>query len=318
MRYTQLGSTGIEVSTLCMGTMTFAREADEAMSARLFDRCREVGINFFDTADIYTEGASERCLGKIIANHPREELVISSKVGMKCEGGLAPKLIAEGIEDSLRNLRTDYLDVYFCHKFDDQTPVEDTLRALDKLVQAGKIRCYGVSNWAAWQVARALGDCGAWGITPPQVLQPMYNLAKRTVEIEIFPMALAEKLGVIAYSPLGGGLLTGKYAGGGGDEGRLRAFSTYSKRYADKMNYEIAERLTTYARERGVSAVTLAIAWAGKHPAMTAPIIGARNLEQLEPALAAASYEMTDVEWEHLASLTPPVPLATDRAEEVK
>jgi aryl-alcohol dehydrogenase-like predicted oxidoreductase len=211
----------------------------------------------------------------------------------------------------------EYLDVYFCHRFDQATPVEQTLRALDGLVRSGKIRCYGVSNWAAWQIARSLGDCGAWGITPIQVVQPMYSLAKRTAEIELLPMARAENLGVISYSPLGGGLLTGKYSAAGSQGGRLRTLSTYARRYADRVHYETAERLMSYAAERGISPVTLAVAWAGAHPGITAPIIGARNLEQLRPALAAVDYVMSPEEWTRIASMTPPVPPPTDRAEEV-
>lgn len=313
MRYTTLGSTGFQVSTLCLGTMTFAREADASAAHGIYHRCREAGVNFVDCADIYSEGAAERLLGEIIRND-RDSLVLTSKVGM--QGGLGHGNIVARVERSLRNLQTDRLDVYFCHRFDPDVPVEETLGSLDALVRAGKIRAIGVSNWAAWQIALALGTGRSAGLSAIQVIQPMYNLAKRTAEIEILPLAAARNLGVITYSPLGGGLLTGKYDGAATADSRLKNLDTYSRRYADQANFEIARRLTAYARTAGVHPATLAVAWVAAHPAVTAPIIGARSVEQLEPALAAGEYTMGPEEWRVLAGLTPPVPPATDRSEE--
>lgn len=321
MQYTTLGRTGVTVSRLCFGTMSFGSEADEETSAAMFHRCREAGINFFDCANVYAGGRSEEILGRLIKGC-REELVITSKVGMPMgEGtnnrGLSRRHLLQQIEGSLRRLGTDWIDVYFCHHQDALTPMEETLRTLDDLVRQGKIRYFGVSNWPAWKVARALGHSERLGLNRLQVLQPMYSLVKRVAESEILPLAQAEGLGVISYSPLGGGLLTGKYLSAEGTaQGRLRTNPMYAVRYAQAIYHQTTERFCAYAAQMGLSPVTLAVAWVKAHPAITAPIIGARNLEQLEPSLAAGDYEMPAEQWQEISNLTPPVPVATDRDEE--
>jgi len=321
MKYTTLGRTGITVSRLCFGTMSFGAQADEAMSAQLFTRCREAGINFFDCANVYAKGKSEEILGRL-AKGCRDQLVLTSKVGFGMgdtpnDRGLSRRHILQQIEGSLRRLCTEWLDIYFCHCEDALTPPEDTLRTMDNLVRSGKVRCVGVSNWPAWKIGRALGTASERGLSPFQVLQPMYSLAKRIAEMELLPLAKAEGLGVIPYSPLGGGLLTGKYAGGRAvPEARLTANKMYAQRYADPRYQQITDRFTAYAQEAGVNPVTLAVAWVKAHPAVTAPIIGARNVTQLEPSLAAGDYEMTEEQWKAIGALTPPVPVATDRDEE--
>ncbi len=323
MQYTTLGRTGVQVSKLCFGTMSFGGDADESMSAHMYHRCREVGINFFDTANVYSQGKSEEILGQLIKTS-RDELVITSKVFGQMgtdrnRKGLSRRNILLSVEESLQRLGTDRLDVYFCHMFDPAVPMEETLRALDDLVRQGKILYPGVSNWSAWQIAQALGLAELLRISPIYVLQPMYNLVKRIAEIEILPLALNAHLGVISYSPLGGGLLTGKYsARQRDDQGRLATNKNYMARYADQTYYKIAQDFTAYAQKVGVNPATLAVAWVKAHPAITAPIIGARNLEQLEASLAAADYEMSPQQWQEIAALTPPVPLATDRTEEAK
>jgi len=301
--------------------MTFGNEADEAMSAKLFARCRDAGITFFDCANIYTNGKAEEILGRLMKTC-RDELVITTKVGFTPGAGLnradlSRAALLREVDASLKRLQTDRIDVYFCHHFDPSTPVDETLCALDALVRAGKIRCAGVSNWTAWRIARAIGRSELLGLAGISAIQPMYNLAKRAAEIETLPMAQAERLGVITYSPLGGGLLTGKYTRGHKDAaGRLSTRETYAKRYAAEQNYEIAERFCALAAAKGVHPVTLAVAWVKAHPAVTAPIIGARSIEQIEPALAAASYELDSEQWNEISALTPPVPHATDRDEE--
>ncbi len=321
MQYTTLGRTGVEVSRLCFGTMSFGGDADEATSARLFAHCRNAGVNFFDSANVYSKGRAEEILGRLIRGC-RDELVITSKVcGQTGPGGndrgLSRRHIMMQIEGSLRRLGTDRLDVYFCHQVDDRPALEQTLRAVDDLVRQGKVLYAGVSNWSAWQTCRALGAADRLGLERIQVLQPMYNLAKRTAEIEILPLAAAEGLGVISYSPLGGGLLTGKYTATQRDaQGRLATNPRYAARYAEPLHYEIAERFVAYAAGAGVNPATLAVAWVKAHPAITAPILGARSVEQLEPALAAGEYQMSAQQWRDIAALTPPVPLATDRSEE--
>lgn len=321
MQYRQLGQTGVTVSSLCFGAMSFGGDADEATSAQLYARCRNAGVNFFDCANVYGRGRAEELLGKFMAGH-RDELVITTKVGFRMRDGvngegLNRRHILREVEDSLRRLGTDRIDVYFCHRFDPSTPMEETLAALDMLVQQGKILYPAVSNWAAWQIAKGLGLSALNGWARFAVMQPMYNLTKRQAEVELLPLAASEGLGVIPYSPLGGGLLTGKYGVSQRPEsGRLVENTMYQKRYGDEMNYVVAERFTEHARARGYHPATLAVAWVMSHPAVTAPIIGARNLEQLEASLAAAEVEMTPAWRAEIAALSVTPPPATDRSEE--
>jgi aryl-alcohol dehydrogenase-like predicted oxidoreductase len=316
-----LGSTGVKVSALCFGTMSFGADADETVSAALFHRCREAGVNTFDCADVYAKGRSEEILGGLIAPC-REEVVIASKVYFPSGGdvnarGSSQYHIRNAVEASLRRLRTDRIDLYYLHRFDDRTPLEQSLRALDDLVRQGKLLYPAVSNFAAWQVQKALGLAALHGWAPPVCVQPMYNLVKRQAEVEILPMAAAEGLGVFPYSPLGGGLLSGKYGSGlRPASGRLVENQMYQTRYGDPSNLTIAESFTHLAREAGFSPAALAIAWVGSHPAVTAPILGARSLAQLEEALGAAAIEMTPELRQRISALSPTPPPATDRNEE--
>ncbi len=321
MEYRFLGRTGVQVSSLCFGTMSFGGDADEATSAAMFARCRDAGINFFDTANTYSGGRSEEILGKLIVDC-RDEIVLTSKVHFptgpdRNARGSSRRNIMLGIEASLKRLNTDRLDLYFIHGFDPNTPMDETLRALDDLVHAGKILYPAVSNWAAWQIARSLGVSECRGLARFECIQPMYNLVKRQAEVEILPLAQAEQMGVISYSPLGGGLLTGKFgAGRKPDAGRLLENPVYVKRYGDAEYYEAADRFAAYAREHGQHPATLAVAWVMTHPAITAAIIGARNLEQLEPSLAAAELGMTPEMRAEVSALSQEPPPATDRSEE--
>jgi aryl-alcohol dehydrogenase-like predicted oxidoreductase len=230
--------------------------------------------------------------------------------------GLSRRHITRAVEGSLRRLGTDRLDLYFVHTFDPSTPIEVTLRALDDLARQGKILHPGVSNWAAWQISKALGISARETLARFECIQPMYNLVKRQAEVEILPLAAAEEIGVISYSPLGAGLLTGKYTTSAKPEtGRLVQNEMYTKRYAPPEYYEVAERFAQHAREKGLHPATLAIAWVGSHPALTAPIIGARNVEQLEASLAALDVDMTP-EWRaEISALSIEPPPATDRLE---
>ncbi len=320
MNFTTLGSTGVQVSTLCFGTMSFGGDADEATSGVLFARCREAGINFFDCANVYNGGRAEEILGRLMRGS-RDELVITSKVyGAMSEDrndrGLSRRNIIRAVEDSLQRLGTDRIDLYFAHQFDNDTPMEETLGAMDDLVRSGKIVYPAVSNWAAWQIMRALGKCALHRWNGFACIQPMYSLAKRQAEVEILPLAQAENLGVIPYSPLGGGLLTGKY--GTAEKpasGRLVDNPLYARRYRSGTYYEVAGRFVQHARERGVHPASLAVAWVMSHPAVTAPIIGARNLEQLQPSLESVNVPMT-AEWRaEISALSPAPPPATDRSE---
>ena len=321
MEYTLLGRTGVKVSRLCFGTMSFGGDADERTAAAMFARCREAGINFFDCADMYSNGAAETILGKLLADC-RDEIVLTSKVFNPMgpdvnDRGLSRRHIVRAVEASLRRLGTDRLDLYFLHMFDPDTPIDQTLRAMDDLVRQGKVLYPAVSNWAAWQIEKALGVSARERLAAFECIQPMYSLVKRQAEVEILPMAADHGLAVIPYSPLGGGLLTGKYGADKRPEaGRLIQNPMYVKRYADASYYEVAEKFTAHAAERGLHPATLAVAWVMAHPAVTAPIIGARNLEQLESSLAAAAVEMTPDWRAEISALSPEPPLPTDRAEE--
>ena len=321
MDYRTVGRTGVKVSNLCFGTMSFGDTADEAESAKMFERCLDTGINFIDSANVYARGRSEEILGRLMKGQ-RDELVITSKVFGKMgedvnARGLSRRHIVQAVEASLKRLQTDRLDFYFVHQFDADTPMEETLRALDTLVERGLILYPAVSNWAAWQIAKALGTAAREGLARFELVQPMYNLVKRQAEVEILPLARSEGLGVIPYSPLGGGLLTGKYTRTTKPEqGRLVDNKMYTKRYGENIYFEVAEKFTAYAEEKGVHPVTLAVAWVGSHEAVTAPIIGARNVEQLEPSLAAAGFTMTPEMRAEVSALSPEPPPAHDRSEE--
>jgi aryl-alcohol dehydrogenase-like predicted oxidoreductase len=303
--------------------MSFGDTADEGESARMFNRCRDVGINFFDCANVYAGGRSEEILGKLMAEC-RDELIITSKVcspvgqGVNKRGSSRRHIMLE-VEKSLKRLNTDRIDVYFLHHFDYETPIEETLRALDDLVHQGKILYPAVSNWSAWQTAKALEIAKYEGLARIECLQPMYNLVKRQAEVEILPLAQAEKVGVIPYSPLGGGFLTGKYTTTEKpDRGRIIEDKMYAARYGEDLYLEVATRFTQYAHERGCHPATLAVAWVMAHPAVTAPIIGARNLEQLEASLAALDVDMTP-EWRaEISALSYTPPPAHDRLEEMR
>jgi aryl-alcohol dehydrogenase-like predicted oxidoreductase len=301
--------------------MSFGGDADEATSAAMFRRCRDAGINFFDCADVYQGGRSEEILGRLMAGD-RDELVIATKLGFPMGAdlnarGLSRRHIVRAVEGSLRRLGTDRIELYFVHLFDPNVPIAETLRALDDLVRAGKVLYLGVSNWAAWQIAKSLGIAAASGLARFECIQPMYSLVKRQVEVEILPLALSEQMGVISYSPLGSGLLSGKYGRAAQPErGRLIENQMHRTRYSDPAYLDIAERFSAHAAAHGVHPVTLAVAWVMAHPALTAPIIGARSLEQLEPSLQAPALALTP-EWRaEIAALSPEPPPATDRSEE--
>ncbi|HPO57709.1 MAG TPA: aldo/keto reductase, partial [Anaerolineaceae bacterium] len=321
MEYRFLGKTGVKVSQLCFGTMSFGGDADEETSAALYHRCREAGINFFDCANMYQRGMAEEILGRLIHDE-RDLVVITTKAYFPMgEGvndrGASRRHLRLALEASLRRLQTDFVDILFIHRFDEYTDLAETLSTLNDLVRQGKVLYLGASNFAAWQVEKALGLSALHGWEAFSVLQPMYNLVKRQAEVEILPMAQAENLAVIPYSPLGGGLLTGKYGMDRPPEsGRLVTNKMYQTRYGEPLMHEVAERFTAFARERGYHPASLAVAWVGSHPAVTAPIIGARNVEQLEDSLRSVDIPMTPELRAEISALSPEPPPATDRTEE--
>ncbi len=321
MEHRLLGTTGLRVSELCFGTMSFGDMADEKTSAALYRRAREAGIDFFDCANVYSAGRAEEILGRLVAGE-RNRVVLTTKVGFPMgqdpnDRGLSRRHILGSIEASLSRLATDRVEVVFVHTFDPATPIEETLRALDLVVRQGKVLHIGVSNWAAWQIATALGISDRESLAAFACVQPMYSLVKRQAEVEILPLCRAAGLGVITYSPLGGGLLSGKYGAGRRPErGRLVENRMYAARYGDAVNFEVADAFAALARELSVHPATLAVAWVRAHPALTAPILGARSVEQLEPTLAAAEFPMTEELYARVCSLGPTPPPATDRTEE--
>ena len=321
MQYKTLGQTGLQVSQLCFGTMSFGGDADEAESAKMFHACRDIGINFFDCADAYSKGKAETILGKLIKDC-RDEIVLTSKCFIQMDdnvlsGGAGRRHIIQACEASLKRLATDYLDVFFMHRWSNTIPLEETLRALEKLVTDGKVHHLGVSNYSAWQIAKALGIAAKNNWQRVDIVQPMYSLVKRQVEVEILELAKAENLGVMTYSPVGGGLLSGKYTKDNRPAGgRISTNPEYTARYKEYWVFEVAEAFSEFAKARGIHPVSLAVAWVAKNQAVTCPIIGARSLEQLQPSLDSIKIDMTDDLYAELNALTRTPPPATDRLEE--
>ena len=303
MRHVRLGRTGLPVSRLCLGTMTFGLQCDEPASRAILDRAAEGGITFLDTADVYplggtpdTVGRTEEILGRWLRGR-RHEFIVATK----CHGatgarswdrGLSRKHILDAIDASLRRLQTDYVDLYQAHHPDADTPIDETLRAFDDVIRAGKARYVGCSNYPAWQTARALGRSEVLGLARFDTVQPRYNLLFRQVERELLPLCEADGLAVIPYNPLAGGMLSGKHRRETGPTAGTRftlgtAAKRYQERYWREREFETVEALRTLAAEAGMSMVQLALAWVLAHPAITSPIVGASRPAQLDEAIAA-------------------------------
>jgi aryl-alcohol dehydrogenase-like predicted oxidoreductase len=318
MDYRLLGRTGVQVSQLCFGTMSFGGDADEAASAAMYRACRDAGINFFDTANNYNEGRSEEILGRLMRGE-RDDLVVATKcatpVGKdrNARGG-SRRHVAQAVEASLRRLQTDRVDLLYLHHADRGTPLEETMRAFEDLVRAGKVLYPALSNHAAWQTQLALDLQERRGWAPLQLIQPMYNLVKRQAEVEILPMAQANGIGVAPYSPGGAGLLSGKYAAK--QAGRLSTSKQYEARYGEPWMHDVAAKFAAFCSQRGLHPMSAAVAWVGAHPAVTAPIIGARNVEQLRASLDSVKVDMTPALRAEIAALSRTPPPATDRLEE--
>ncbi|MEM9497871.1 MAG: aldo/keto reductase [Pseudomonadota bacterium] len=304
------GMNGSAVSSLCFGCMQFGGAADKASSQAMYEACRAAEVNFFDTAHVYTDGQSERFLGSFIKTE-RETLIIATKAGYS--GGSGRHSVLRQFDESRARLDLDVVDILYLHRWDAATPLDETFETLSELQQAGKIRYIGVSNFAAWQVMKAQAVAQRLG-TRIDVLQPMYSLVKRQAEVELFPMALSEGFAVAPYSPLGGGLLTGKYARG--ETGRLSTDERYAARYGQAWMSGTAADLSKLSSDTGTTATTLAVAWAARHPAVTAPIISARNARQLQPSLDAGTLYLDDREYARIERLSPRPAPATDRLEE--
>jgi aryl-alcohol dehydrogenase-like predicted oxidoreductase len=320
MKYRLLGRTGVQVSELCFGCMSFGGDADEATSARMYRACREAGINFFDTADQYNKGRSEQILGELVRGH-RDELVIATKsfnpTGEDVNArGNSRRHITRAIEASLKRLQTDRVEILYLHQQDPLTPLEESMRTLEDLVRAGKVLYPALSNHAAWQTQLALEHQERHGWARLEAIQPMYNLVKRQAEVEILPMAAANGLAVVPYSPGAAGLLSGKYLEKG--SGRLVTNKMYEARYGEPWMHEVAAKFVAFCRQRELHPVSTAVAWVAAHPAVTAPIIGARSLEQLQASLDSVKVEMSPALRAEIAALSRTPAPATDRSEEQK
>lgn len=307
MEYRYLGRTGLKVSELCLGAMTFGRETDEATSRQMLDRFVDVGGNFIDTANVYAGGASEEIVGRWLTGQRRQDLVIATKVrfGMgdgPNDVGLSRKHILNEAEASLRRLGTDYIDLYQIHCWDRGAPLAETLAALEGLVQAGKVRYIGASNFSGWQLQKAIDVGRGRGWEVLCCLQPLYNLLDRTIEWELIPVCQNEGVGVIPWSPLRGGWLTGKYdrtmtaptAGSRVDEASRKGWSESWSKYANDRTWRIIDELRAVAQETARTPAAVALRWLLQRPAVTAPIIGARTMSQFEGNLGAAGWTLAD------------------------
>jgi len=310
MTRTLTTANGAPLSTLTFGTMQFGGKADATESAAMYAAARAAGINHFDTAVGYTDGASETLLGPMVARE-RDDIFLATKVGYM--GGCGRQNITAQFNRSRKQLQHDHVDLLYLHRFDDDIPLEETFSTLAEMQHDGLFRYIGVSNYAAWQVIKAQAVAQSFG-TRIDVIQPMYNLVKRQAEVEIIPMAQDQGIKIVPYSPLGGGLLTGKYAQG--ETGRLTEDDRYAARYGQSWMHDAAATLAYLAGDAGAAPATLAVAWVAAHNAAPAPIISARSVAQLGPSLAAASFDMTPDLYDALTALTPTPPPATDRLEE--
>lgn len=313
MEYVRLGKAGVKVSKICLGTMTFGREADEQTSFQIMDRYVEMGGNFLDTANVYSMGGSEEVVGRWLkARNNRRDIFLATKVyGAIGQGpndaGLSRLHIFRAVEDSLRRLQTDVIDLYQIHRWDPNVPVEETLEALNDLVRQGKVRYLGCSNLMAWHLSKFLYTAREQRWSSFISLQPIYNAINRSIENELLPLCEAEGIGVIVYNPLAGGMLTGKYRKGEQPpEGtRLHALKQYYDRYFTEEALDLVERFLAEARRRGVSPAQLALAWVLGEPRVTCPIVGARNLEQFNDTMGGLEVKLSPEERAQIPAVLP-------------
>jgi aryl-alcohol dehydrogenase-like predicted oxidoreductase len=309
MRYINLGKTGLKVSRLCLGAMTYGSKKwrswvlDEDESRPFFRRAFEAGINFVDTADMYSAGASEEVVGRAVRElSSRDNIVIATKVFFPTgkaanDRGLSRKHILSAIDASLRRLGTDYVDLYQIHRFDPETPIEETVEALHSVVRSGKARYIGASSMYAWQFARMLHAADALGMTRFVAMQDHYNLVYREEEREMIPLCISEGIGVIPWSPLARGFLAGnRTREKGGDTERSRTDDYAHRMYYGESDFQVVDRVGELARRRGVQPAQIALAWLLHKPGVTAPIVGSSKIEQLEQAIGALDIALSEEE----------------------
>ena len=323
MDYRTLGGSGCAVSSLCLGTMTFGTESDVTVSHQQLDRFVEAGGNLVDTADVYSHGVSEEIIGRWLASRPAdvtEPVVLATKgrFGMNDSpngAGLSARHLTRALDASLRRLGRQAVDLYQAHAFDPLTPLEETLRTMDQFIREGKIRYYGLSNFTGWQLTKAVHLARAMNVAEPVTLQPQYSLLAREIEWEIVPAVLDAGLGMLPWSPLGGGWLSGKYqrdqrpAGATrlGDDPN-RGMEAYDRRGTER-TWNVIDAVQKVAEDRGVSMAEVALAWVTARPAVTSTILGARTLSQLEANLRAADLQLTAAETVALDAASHPHPV---------
>ena len=313
MEYRSLGRTGVKVSELCLGTMMFGGKADAAESNRMIDLALDNGVNFIDTADIYNAGESERVVGAALAHGgKREHVILATKLNFPQSGdindrGLSRRHVIRACEASLRRLQTDHIDLYQMHRCDAELPIDETLRALDDLIRAGKVRYIGGSMFPSWRIVESLWVSKELGLNRLVCEQPAYNLLDRTAEREILPAAQSFGLAVIPWGPLCGGLLSGKYdREQGAADGRWQDGKDNNNRTATERAWQVLDLLRVMATEKDCTVSQLALAWCGAQPGVTAPIIGPRTYEQLADNLGSTAVEVTAVDCARLDEVAPP------------
>ncbi len=322
MEYVKFGNTGMMVSKLCLGTMTYGKPTDrwpwaldEQQSRPFIQKALELGINFFDTADVYSAGASEEVVGRALRDFAkRDEVVLATKVfnpmgAGQNDKGLSRKHIMSAIDASLKRLGTDYVDLYQIHRWDYNTPIAETMEALHDVVKAGKARYIGASSMYSWQFAQALYTADLHGWTRFVSMQPHYNLIYREEEREMIPLCEDQKIAVIPWSPLARGLLTGKRSKERNETERSKTDTFGKKLYGQDMDFDIVNRLSAIADQKGLPNAQLALAWMLGKPAITAPIIGASKPGHLEDAVAALSLKLSEDEINQLEELYQPHPV---------
>ncbi|ANF31246.1 aldo/keto reductase [Leifsonia xyli] len=320
MQLRNLGNSGTIVSEFALGTMTFGAEADEQASHAILERYLDEGGNFLDTADVYTAGASESIIGRWLARNPgsRDGVVIATKGRFPMGGGpndlgLSRAHLRTALDASLRRLGVEHIDLYQMHAWDALTPIEETLRFLDDAISAGKISYYGFSNYLGWQLTKAVHVARSHGFAPPVTLQPQYSLIVRGIEHEVVPAALDAGIGLLPWSPLAGGWLSGKYhrdqAPTGATrlgENPTRGMEAWEARNADPRTWEIIDAVDAVAKETGASASQVSLRWLSDRPAVTSVILGARTTEQLEDNLGAADLVLTEEQRRRLDAASTP------------
>lgn len=313
MNYRLLGRTGVKVSELCLGTMMFGGPTDEDESIRIIHRAMDAGINFLDTADMYSTGRSEEVVGKALLGR-RDDVVLATKgcnpmgAGVN-QQGLSRRWLMQALEASLKRLNTDYVDIYYAHKPDPTVPWEETLRALDDMVRQGKVRYTACSNFRAWKVSEALWISDKHGWERFSCVQPLYNIVNRDIEVELLPLCQAQQLGVVTYSPLARGILTGKYrAGQPFPEGSRAARNDKRMKEAElrEESFEVAQKLSQHCEGKGVATSAFALAWVLANPIVTSVILGPRTMEQFEDNLRCEGVHLSADDEAFVDLLVPP------------